>query len=82
MVSRHVCWLVSIPGKVRVVLVQILQGVETIYLEYFWLSVDHFSLEGSQSRLWVEEERPGRKAEISLTENLLYYLHLAVLLPT
>ena len=69
MVSSHVGWLVSIPSKVRVVLVQILQGVETIYLEYFWLSVDHFSLEGSESRLWVEEERPGRKAEISLTEN-------------
>ena len=67
LVSRHVSRLVSIPSKVRVVLVQVLQGVETIYLEYFGLSVNHFSLEGSQGRLWVEEERPWREAEISLT---------------
>ena len=46
LVSRHVCWLVSIPSKVRVGLVEILQGVETMNLEYFWLSVYNFSLEG------------------------------------
>ena len=68
MVSRHVGRLVSIASKVRIALVQILQGVETFYLEYFWLTVDDFSLEGSQCGLRVEEERPGRKAEISLTE--------------
>ena len=82
LVSRHVGWLVSIPSKVRILLVQILQGVETVNLEYIWLAVYHFSLEGSQCRLRVEKKRSGRKAEISLTENLLYYLHLAVLLPT
>ena len=68
LVSRHVCWLVSIPSKVRVGLVEILQSVETFYLEYFWSTVDNFSLEGSQCRLRVEQERSGRKPEISLTK--------------
>ena len=70
LVSRHVCWLVSIPSKVRVGLVEILQGVEAFYLEYLGLSVNNFSLKGSQGRLRVEQERSGRKAEISLTEKI------------
>lgn len=68
MVSSHVSRLVSVASKVGVVLVEGLQGVETIYLEYLRLAVYDFSLEGPQCRLWVEEEGPGGEAEISLTE--------------
>ena len=68
MVSSHVSRLVSIASKEGVVLVESLQSVETFYLEYLGLPVYHFSLEGPQCRLWVEEERPGGEAEISLTE--------------
>ena len=68
LVGCHVRGLVAIACKERVPVIEILQSVQALDLEYFRLSVDNFSLEGPQGRLWVEKERAGGKSETALTE--------------